>query len=199
MFKKFFSFLGSLFAESADLPTAAEESAAPVPVSVRSSEFPPPITKGGHFPPEATHSAADLDILARTIWGEARGEGVAGMTAVAHVIKNRWKLRQHSKGYVSFGPKFASIAEICKQKWQFSCWDAGDPNRARLLAVTPADREFKQAQHIAAAVLSGKEPDAIYDPTNGADHYHTKTVTPDWSKGQAPVAEIGNHLFFKLT
>ena len=30
-----------------------------------------------------------LDTLARTLWGEARGEGRAGMQAVANVIRNR--------------------------------------------------------------------------------------------------------------
>ena len=32
---------------------------------------------------------SDLDTLARTLWAEARGEGVAGMEAVAAVIMNR--------------------------------------------------------------------------------------------------------------
>ena len=31
----------------------------------------------------------DRDILARTLWGEARGEGTAGQIAVAWTIRNR--------------------------------------------------------------------------------------------------------------
>ena len=31
----------------------------------------------------------DRDILGRTLWGEARGEGFAGQVAVACVIRNR--------------------------------------------------------------------------------------------------------------
>ena len=31
----------------------------------------------------------EIDTLARTIWGEARGEGSAGMQAVANVVMNR--------------------------------------------------------------------------------------------------------------
>jgi spore germination cell wall hydrolase CwlJ-like protein len=31
----------------------------------------------------------DRDILARTLWGEARGEGTAGQIAVAWTIHNR--------------------------------------------------------------------------------------------------------------
>lgn len=30
-----------------------------------------------------------VDVVARTIWGEARGEGANGMQAVANVIMNR--------------------------------------------------------------------------------------------------------------
>ena len=30
-----------------------------------------------------------IDLMARTMWGEARSEGVEGMRAVGHVIKNR--------------------------------------------------------------------------------------------------------------
>ena len=33
----------------------------------------------------------EIDLLARTIWGEARGEGQTGMQAVANVIMNRVK------------------------------------------------------------------------------------------------------------
>jgi len=32
-----------------------------------------------------------LDTMARTVWGEARGEGERGMEAIAWVIKNRAK------------------------------------------------------------------------------------------------------------
>lgn len=31
----------------------------------------------------------DRDILARTLWGEVRGEGLAGQVAVAWTIRNR--------------------------------------------------------------------------------------------------------------
>ena len=36
-----------------------------------------------------TVSEGDRDILARTLWGEARGEGLAGQIAVACTIRNR--------------------------------------------------------------------------------------------------------------
>jgi hypothetical protein len=68
----------------------------------------------------------DRDILARTLWGEARGEGLAGEIAVAWTIRNRvfdgnpkswW-----GEGYAGGGMK----------PWQFSCWNQNDPNYAYL-------------------------------------------------------------------
>jgi spore germination cell wall hydrolase CwlJ-like protein len=37
------------------------------------------------------------------------------------------------------------------------------------------------------------------DPTGGATHYHARAVEPAWAKGKPPIAEIGEHLFYRLT
>lgn len=125
-----------------------------------------------------------VDTLARTIWGEARGEGRKGMEAVAAVILNRvakpcWWGR--------------TIETVCTKPWQFSCWNANDPNLAKLLSVTERDPQFKVALEIATLAEAGELP----DPTNGATHYHTKAVSPKWAEGKQPCAVIGNHLFYK--
>ena len=52
-------------------------------------------------------------IVALTILGEARGEGKAGMYAVACVIQQRSKNRK------------ITPAQVCLQKRQFSCWNDG--------------------------------------------------------------------------
>jgi hypothetical protein len=66
----------------------------------------------------------DVDTLARTIYGEARGENMLGKRAVAHVILNRVKAN-------SWWGK--TIAGVCRYKWQFSCW-----NRWRRFWLFPA-------------------------------------------------------------
>ena len=38
----------------------------------------------------------DQEVLARTLWGEARGEGPEGMTAVACTIMNRVNIDLHN-------------------------------------------------------------------------------------------------------
>ena len=129
-------------------------------------------------------NADDIEVLARTMWAEARGEGVDGMKAVASVVLNRKAHRRWPN----------EISAVCQQPWQFSCWNPGDPNRAKLLAVTSKDVMFSLAMGIARDALAGE----LVDATGGADHYHAKSVSPSWAKGQTPTAAIGNHLFYKL-
>lgn len=127
----------------------------------------------------------DIDIMARTVWGESRGESLAGKIAVAWVIKNR----ADNPGW--WGD---SIAGVCRQPWQFSCWNANDPNRAKLIGVTPQDEMFRECLMVVAGVLSRNFP----DPTFGANHYHAKGVSPAWAHGRAPTARIHNHVFYRL-
>lgn len=131
-----------------------------------------------------------LDILARTIWGEARSEGTSGMQAVANVIMNRYKI-------ATTNPQRArqwgnSVINICKKPSQFSAWNRSDPNYQKLISVTDADATFRTAKEIAMKALQFK----LADLTSGAAFYHTKAVMPAWSKNLTPVTVIGAHKFF---
>lgn len=130
-----------------------------------------------------------VDILARTLWGEARGEPVRGIEAVAAIIINRVKRADQHGGRYWWG---ASIGQVCQKPWQFSCWNENDPNRAKLQAVTEKDRVFRICLRVARRAVAG----GLDDPTWGSTHYHTKTITPPWARSRNPVAEIGNHLFY---
>jgi len=130
----------------------------------------------------------EVDILARTLWGEARGESVRGMEAVAAVVMNRVAVARR-RGRMWWGN---SVAEVCRAPWQFSCWNANDPNRPKLMAVTSTDPSFAVAQRIARRAVAGLLP----DPTGGATHYHARGVSPAWAAGRAPSAEIGRHVFY---
>lgn len=136
----------------------------------------------------------ELDVLARTIWAEARGEGYVGMQAVANVIMRRWRMRQEGRGYPSFGPVKATVRQICLAPNQFSAWREGDPNRSAALAVTPANMMFYVAQQIATKALFGHLDDVTYS----ADHYHTKAVKPSWAVASRVTTEVGAHVFYKL-
>ena len=90
------------------------------------------------------------DILARTIVGEARGEGHTGMVAVANVVMNRvakpsWWGR--------------TVKDVCLKPYQFSCWNVGDPNRAIILNLGPDYGIYNDALAIAQKACAGSLPD----------------------------------------
>jgi len=131
-----------------------------------------------------------VDVLARTIWGEARNEGTRGMEAVACVVQNRIEIARRRGGYW-WGN---DVIQVCQKPFQFSCWNANDPNRPKLIAVTDRNIHFATCLRIARRVVYG----CIADITGGATHYHTLTVAPYWSEGKDPTVIIGHHIFFKL-
>lgn len=128
----------------------------------------------------------EIDVMARTMWGEARGEGKTGMQAVANVIMNRVK---------NGGWWGATPAEVCKKKSQFSCWNSNDPNYPKLLAVDSSDSNFRTALILAESAYNGTLPDI----TGGATNYlalGSLSSVPSWAKGMTKTAQIGNHTFY---
>jgi hypothetical protein len=129
---------------------------------------------------------AQVRVAAQTIWGEARGEGDEGMHAVACVIANRRALRWYGA---------RTVAEVCLAPFQFSCWNAGDPNRPKLDAVPDRpDARWPTALKYATQVQNR----LIDDITDGATHYYATTLrqAPAWALGHEPCKRIGNQLFF---
>lgn len=141
---------------------------------------------GGH----KASGVDEVDILARTIWGEARGEGSAGMEAVAAVVLNRAEISKKSRHFW-WG---RNIVEICRKPYQFSCWNKDDPNLEKLLGVDEGDLYFATSCRIALRAVNG----LLSDPTSGATHYHTAGIMPHWAAGQDPCAIIGRHVFYRL-
>ena len=133
-------------------------------------------------------------VVAMTILGEARGEGKAGMYAVATVINTRVINRNKT-------PR-----QVCLQYKQFSCWNDNDVNKAKLgeLYLTHPMRHY--AIRLAANITELKR-----SYTKHADHYCHINEKPYWSYRKVklsngktvkvvikPVAIIGNHKFYKL-
>lgn len=132
-----------------------------------------------------------IDVLARTLWGEARGEGVDGMKAVACVILNRVAVAE-KRGNFWWG---RNVIQVCQKPYQFSCWNRSDPNFRKLQAVDEEDLYFATALRIARRAIAG----SVKDNTGGATHYHADSIMPYWAKGEKPTATIGNHKFYRLT
>jgi N-acetylmuramoyl-L-alanine amidase len=125
------------------------------------------------------------DILARTLVGEARGEGNQGMTAVCNVIMNR---------VAKPGWWGTDVKGVCLRPWQFSCWNVGDPNRSFILNLATDKAIYQVAHIIAQKAIDGDLPDI----TNGATSYYASSMTtpPAWAAGKTPCAVIGRQLFF---
>lgn len=127
-----------------------------------------------------------VQAAARTAWGEARGEGSRGMQAVLNVIANR---------VAHPGWWGRDIAGACQAHAQFSCWDATDPNRAKLLTVTDADPQFREALTLAGCLVAAHLPDL----TNGSDHYYDlRSKRPAWAQGRFYKCTIGHHAFYRV-
>lgn len=132
----------------------------------------------------------DIEIMAKTIYGEARGEyckkngGLNALAAVGHVIMNR---------SIESG---SSIETVCKKPWQFSCWNKNDPNRKIIENVSIEEPLYRICYLIAKRIVCNE----LDDITNGANHYYSKSMrkTPYWAENKTPTFEIGKHIFFKI-
>ncbi|HPF78332.1 MAG TPA: cell wall hydrolase, partial [Alphaproteobacteria bacterium] len=113
---------------------------------------------------EEYYRELEIDVLARTIFGEARGEPIEGMEAIANVVLNRVKVSA-KKGKYWWGN---NVIGVCQKPYQFSCWNRSDPSYQRLINVTDSNIHFSTCLRIARRAVIG----ALKDNTNGATHYH---------------------------
>lgn len=127
----------------------------------------------------------DVDVVARTIMGEARGESDQGKIAVGWVIANRVVAGKWYSG---------SVFEVCRKPYQFSCWNVGDPNLSIITRAKAGDPVFDSCIEVAQKVLS----QSVGDPTGKATHYYANYISqPAWAKSPAMfTTQIGVHLFY---
>lgn len=135
-------------------------------------------------PPPVDDPTDAVDVVARTIFGEARNGPAEIRHAIAEVIYNRAAQRS---------PRFGmSVEAVCRMPGQFSCWNPGDPHRARTLTIALDDPAIGDCVAIARDLLAGR----VGTLTRGADHYHHHRVYPTYSRERTPCARIGNYVFF---
>lgn len=115
-----------------------------------------------------------IDLLARLINGEARGEPYKGQVAVGAVVMNRMKSSEFPD----------TISGVIYQKGQFSCVTDGQFNK-------PID-ENSTVYKAAREAMNGA------DPTNGCIFfYNPKTSKSKWVFSRPTVITIGKHRFAK--
>lgn len=115
-------------------------------------------------------SSANLDLLAKCVYAEARGEPYTGQVAIAAVILNRVK----SSSFPN------TVSGVIYQKNAFTCVSDGQIN------LTPNASAYSAAKD----ALNG------WDPTNGCLYYYNPaTATSKWIWSLKVELKIGKHSF----
>lgn len=122
----------------------------------------------------ANNNVSDVQLLARAINGEARGESYEGQVAVGAVILNR----------VASSSFPNTIAGVIYQPGAFTAVSDGQIN----VPIAEGSTVLKAAQD----ALNG------WDPTNGAIYYfNPNTATSKWIWSRPLIKTIGKHRFCK--
>ena len=130
------------------------------------------ITSNSSSSGSSSSNSSDVNLLARAIYGEARGEPYVGQVAVAAVILNRVKSSQFPN----------TISGVIYQSGAFDAVSDGQIN------LTPDSTAKKAAQD----ALNG------WDPTYGAIYYfNPSTATNKWIWSRPMTVTIGKHRFCK--
>ena len=117
-----------------------------------------------------SYNDADVMLLARLIYGEARGESYVGQVAVGAVVLNRIKSASFPN----------TLSGVVYQRYAFTAVDDGQIN------LTPN----ATAKKAALDAMNG------WDPTYGALYYYNpKTATSSWIFSRKTTTVIGNHVF----
>jgi N-acetylmuramoyl-L-alanine amidase len=117
-------------------------------------------------------SANDITLLARTVYGEARGEPYTGQVAVAAVVLNRIESKKFPN----------TISGVIFQPGAFTAVSDGQ------IWLGPNDTAYKAAR------------DAIngWDPSGNALYYfNPATATSAWIWSRPQIKQIGKHIFCK--
>ena len=122
----------------------------------------------------ASSSTSDIQLMARAINGEARGEPYEGQVAVGAVILNRVK-----------SSKFPNtIAGVIYQSGAFTAVADGQIN----VPIEEGSSVYKAARD----AMNG------WDPTGGCIYYfNPNTATNKWIWSRPQVKTIGKHIFCK--
>jgi spore germination cell wall hydrolase CwlJ-like protein len=123
-----------------------------------------------------------ITCLSRAIYWEARGDGVAGMEAIANVVMNRL-------GHEGFPDTVCKIVKENDKKGdcQFTWWCHQRAEKAK------NEDAYAIAKEISRRALNRQLPDR----TGGALYFHQKKVNPSWSKEYIKTVEIGQLIFYK--
>lgn len=129
----------------------------------------------------------DIQILAKTIYGEAKNQNISVMEAIANTILNRVRLSQN--GINTWWGN--NIREVCLKPAQFQCWE----RPSETPEINSSDDAIYQICHrIAVRAVKG----LLKDNTHGGLYYHDINDHPKWAYAGVPCAQIGSLLFYDI-
>lgn len=120
--------------------------------------------------------------LALNMYYESGNQSTLGKIAVGVVTLNRMR-----------DSRFAdNIEGVVKQYKQFSWYD---PNKTYF----PKDSaSWNECVKLANLLLKLDKNHAIITMFDGITHFHATYVSPEWRKSMIKVAQIGDHIFYKM-
>jgi spore germination cell wall hydrolase CwlJ-like protein len=127
-------------------------------------------------------SERELDCLTTALYFEARGEGDAGMAAVAQVIVNRAQHPDFPKTLCGVIYQGAGKGRGCQ--FSFAC--DGSMRQRRQAAL------WDRAREIAERAM--EEP--VSKTVGTATFFHATRISPNW-RGLTRVATVGRHVFYR--
>ena len=115
-------------------------------------------------------ASGDVDLIARAVYGKARGEPYEGQVAVAAVILNRVRSASFPN----------TVSGVIYQPGAFDAVSDGQ------LYLTPDSAAYRAARDAMAG----------WDPTGGCIYYYNpKTATSKWIRSRPVMRTIGDHVF----
>lgn len=135
--------------------------------------------------------------LAMNVYHEAKGETLAGKSAVAHVTLNRVAHKKYPNNVcdvifdaqtrVNWKGNIVPIRDRCQFSWY--CDGKADDIRS-----TDNNHAWRVAQDIAFNIMVFNKYNGLVE---GATHYHADYVDPDWNKTITLVTKIDDHIFYR--
>lgn len=134
----------------------------------------------------------EVECMALNVYHEARGESLAGKSAVAHVVMNRVSSEDYPSSIcdVVYSANTDATGFPLRNQCQFSWYCDGRPDEVSLEELD----SWRESVEVALLVMMG----LTIDPTSGATHYYNpKKASPEWISSFEQTAILGNHRFLK--
>ncbi len=139
------------------------------------------------------YTANDVFCLAKNIFFEARNQEELGQISVGVVTLQREK--KSGKSICEVVKKKSYVESKRRNVCQFS-WVCDASHHVNMNNILEREAWYASVD-LSKDLLNGKYKKLAKTQFKGVLNYHTKKVSPKWSKKMIVVATIGDHIFYK--